>query len=131
MVDDLPPPYEQSDDQLANEQLEAEREANEHRAEERPADEQHANERQTDESRAEEPRTPAAHVHRERYEIARNPDCLLIVKQDWFDTTLVYEFEVARQILSAIPFFARLFAREPRDGEPRDGPARGHRVDQR
>jgi hypothetical protein len=117
MADELPPPYEQSDDQLANEQLEAEREANEHRAEERPADEQNANERQTDESHAEEPRTTATHVHRERYEIARNPDCLLIVKQDWFDTTLVYEFEVARSILSAIPFFARLFAREPRDGE--------------
>jgi hypothetical protein len=114
MADEPPPPYGPSDDQQANEQLENERQ----HADEPRADEQNANER---ESRAEERPTNApdheAHVHRERYEIVPNHDILLVVKQDWHGTTLVYEFEASRQVLSAIPFFARLLARELRDGE--------------
>lgn len=65
-------------------------------------------------------------VHCERYEIASNHDLVLVVKENWIisrrvgdefveqqgEPRAVYEFEVSREVLIAIPYFKRLLAQE-------------------
>jgi hypothetical protein len=138
MADQLPSDDRHSDDQMANEQLADEQRANEQRDHEEPAANaehasgqyantqhanfQHANDQQANEQAAHEPpssphdETPP--LYRERYEIVRDHDLLLVVKVNWMDSgELVFEFEVSRQVLAGVPYFRRLLTRDFREGE--------------
>jgi hypothetical protein len=116
---DEPPAHEQlADEQLTNEHEQHGDEQQQH------AHDQHADEQYTDEQQqhADEQPTASRHetptpLYRERYEIARNHDVLLVVK-NWINHgEFVFEFEVSRQVLTEIPYFRRLLTRESRQGE--------------
>jgi hypothetical protein len=126
-----------AEDQYAHEQHANEQHANEQHANEQHADEQyteeqqhhahnqHADEQQqhTHDQHADEQPTASRHetpippLYRERYEIARDHDVLLVVK-NWINHgEFVFEFEVSRHVLTEIPYFRRLLTRESRQGE--------------
>lgn len=117
-----------SDEQYFHEQHSHDQHAEEQRAEQQYAEDQHANNQHAGEQQhaQEEPgdEQPTASRHetptplyRERYEIARNHDVLLVVKHWINHGEFVFEFEVSRQVLTEIPYFRRLLTRESRQGE--------------
>jgi hypothetical protein len=109
-------------DQHAHEQHgdEQKQHADDQHAQEEPAayDEEPAFEGPADEPTASRHETPIPPLYRERWEIARDHDVLLVVKINLMNHgEFVYEFEVSRQVLTEIPYFRRLLTRESRQGE--------------